>query len=149
MKGFIFRLDRLLKLRFRAERNRAQRLGLAIRNAEARRKAREEADAHLDRCGEQMNETANGVNNAGNLRNLSLAVRVAAHQAKAAEDGQRQSEDAVRVEEERFGRARQERRVMERVRERRRKVWSIEAARKEQRDLDNLVQQRWGRRGEP
>jgi hypothetical protein len=100
MKGFIFRLDRLLRLRFRAERNRAQRLGLAIRDAETRRKAREEADAHLDRCGEQMNETANGVNSAGDLRNLSLAVRVAAHQAQAAEDGQRESEDEVRAEED-------------------------------------------------
>lgn len=147
--GFVFCLDRLLKLRSRAERERAQELGRALHDAETRRKARKEAEDHLDRCEEQLNAAANGVSNAGDLRNLGQAVRAAASNAKAAEENQRESEDALRTEEEKFGEARKERRVVELARERKRKVWSIEAARKEQEDVDNLVQQRWSKRGKP
>jgi flagellar export protein FliJ len=123
-------------------------LGGAIRNEEALRKACEEAIEHLERCGEQLTEATNGITNVGTLRNLSLAVRFASDEAKAAEVDHRASEDVVQEEQERFGEARKQRRVVERFRERRRQAWSLDAARKEQRDHDGLAQQRWARRGE-
>jgi flagellar export protein FliJ len=142
MKTFLFRLERILQLRSRAERERAQSLGHALRDEEARRRNLEEAAARLGRLGEQIADAAPAVANAGTLRNLELTVQAAASQVEAAEDSHRVAADVLEAEQERFNQARKERRVLERLREQRLAAWSAQAVREEQGEHDAIAQQR-------
>jgi len=142
MKKFRFRLDKVLQLRARLEREQAGVLGRALHDEETRRKALEEACAHLDRCGEQISERTNGIVEAGTLRNLGLAVKAAAGGVQDAEDEHRAAEVSVQEEQEKFSLARMERRIVERLKERRREAWNVEATREEQRECDGVAAQR-------
>jgi flagellar export protein FliJ len=142
MKGFLFRLERVLHLRTRAERERAQALGHALRDEEARRVAREEAEDRLRRSGDQVAEASEGVTNAGTLRIMGLAVQAAAGQLEAATLSHVAAEDSVRQEQQRFGEARRDRRVLERLREQRKETWDRETARQEQKDHDSAARER-------
>jgi len=137
MKPFRFRLERLFRLRSTEERERARALGHARRAEQTRKETLDEADGYLRRCSSQVAETTEETTPAGMLQNLDLAVRAAARQAKAAADEHRAAEEQVQAEEERFGRARQKRRVVERLRKRREEAWSQEASREEQRECDS------------
>jgi flagellar FliJ protein len=139
---FFFRLERILQLRASKEKERARALGGALREEEARRKALEEAAARLDRCGEQIVEATGKTTTAGALRNLNLAVHAAAGEVEAAEDSHRAAEANVDTEREKFGEARTERRVVERLRERRQEAWSVETSRSEQREHDEAARHR-------
>lgn len=148
MKPFIFRLDRVLNLRFRTERERARILQEAIRCQRDRRMEREEAEERLDRCGSQVAEAANAPTRAGTLHNLGLAVIAAADRLEAAEDSLRTAEETLQEEQERFTEARKDRRVIEKLRERRHEDWSVETSRFEQRTIDAIAQQRRAAGGE-
>jgi len=150
MKPFIFRLERVLQLRSKLEQQRAQALAQAVRDEQERRAALDEAAARLDRCGEQIAGTGSGgATTAGALRNLGLTVQAAVHQVRAAEDSLESAVDSVQTEQERFGQARRERRVVERLRERRRTAWGAEAAREEQRELDGMKPKKRNHGSEP
>ncbi|MDM7917157.1 MAG: hypothetical protein QUU85_18090, partial [Candidatus Eisenbacteria bacterium] len=87
MRRFVFRLDRVLDLRQREEKERARELGRALRAERSRKEALEEAEEKLGRCGEQISETAEaGVTQAGVLHNLDLAIKAAAGEVEAAEE---------------------------------------------------------------
>ena len=60
-------------------------------------------------------------------------------QVEAAERSHRESLDRVRSEQERYGEAREERRVVERLREHRREAWGEDLKRDEQQDQDDLA----------
>lgn len=145
MKPFIFRLQRILALRERAERERARELGHALRDEEARRQAVREAVTRLRRCGEQVSGAEGEVMTAGAMRVLGLTVKAAADELEAAADSHRAAEDTVAAESERFGQARMERRVVERLRERREAAWDEEASRHEQKEIDHLARRGPGR----
>ena len=81
---------------------------------------------------------------AGALTNLGLAVEAAARQVDSAEDSHREALDQMHEERERFGRARMERRVVERLKEKRQADWSQESARTEQKELDSVAHNRRG-----
>jgi flagellar export protein FliJ len=142
MSSFIFRLERVLQLRSRAERERARALSEAMRAEQASRASLEEAEALLDRCADQIADGAGSIANAGSLTNLGLTVEAAAQQVEAAEGTHRRASDAVETEQQRFGQARQERRVVERLREHRQEAWQQEESRKEQKELDGLSHHR-------
>ena len=145
MKKFRFRLDRVLDLRARNERERARELGRALHAEEQRRMALAEASARLDRCGDQMAESSNGVVPAGTLQNLGLAIKAAANQMEAAEDAHRAAEVSVQQEQEKFGVARMERRIVERLKEKRQEAWLTQASREEQGEIDGVASQRHAR----
>ena len=83
MKGFVFRLERLLQLRSSAERERAQAFGLAMREEEVHRQALEEASERLGNCGDQIAGVLDSVAPAGALTNLRLAIEAAMRTEKA------------------------------------------------------------------
>jgi len=146
---FVFRLERLLQLRSKAERERAQALGRAMRHEEAQRQALEEAAQRLDRCGEQISGVLGGVAPAGALTNLGLAVEAAARQVDSAADSHREAVGQTDEERERFGQARMERRVVERLKEKRQADWSLEASRTEQKEMDSVAHNRRASGGTP
>jgi flagellar export protein FliJ len=145
---FIFRLERLLRLRSQEENVRARELGDAMQKEEAARQTSEEAEARLERCRGQAAPPVEVVSAAGTLRNLNLAVYLAAQQARSASDDHEATVDDVATKQEEFGAARKDRRVIERLRENRKQSWSVEAAREEQKELDGIALQRWQCRGE-
>jgi len=76
---------------------------------------------------------------AGSLRNLGLVLEAAILQSDEANgaliDKQRETEQ----ERERWGKARVDRRIIERLRERRLDAWTNDAARAEQREMDETA----------
>jgi flagellar FliJ protein len=139
---FVFRLARVLNLRRGLERERARALGRAIREEQERREALEQAQRQLGRFGEQVSESADAVTTVGTLANLRLALEKAADHVKQAEQQHDEAERAVTSEQDRFGEARREREVLERLRDRRHADWRQESSRLEQRELDEIARQR-------
>lgn len=137
MNPFVFRLERLLHLRLRAEREKAKVLGQAVREEIESRRQVETATTDLGRCGEQVEEVSRGVARAGTLQNLALAVKAAAQRLQVAADSHQAAIKEVEVAQERFGEARQQRRVIERLREHRHEAWTQEVTREEQKDHDD------------
>lgn len=147
MKGFTFRLERVLQLRSRAERERAQALGQAMREEEVRRQALERASERLGSCGEQIAGVLDGGVPAGALTNLRLAIDAAMRQVDSATTSHQAAVDQTLQERERFSQARVERRVVERLREKRQAAWSEEASRLEQSEVDSVARSRRGNNG--
>jgi flagellar FliJ protein len=143
MKRFKFRLERLLALRSRLEREQAKALGHAIQVETAQRQVREEAAERWGQCESELAGATGPVASAGMLRNLDLTLRAAAQDLDAAETSHHQAEDRVRDEQERFGEARKDRRVVERLRERRHGEWERKSERWEQGELDGIARNRW------
>ena len=139
MSRFVFRLDRFLKNRQHTERERAEAHGAAVL-------AEEESQVHADAKAEHVKTVTNSITTelgavatAGSLRNLGLVLEAAILQADEANgaliDKQRETEQ----ERERWGKARVDRRIIERLRERRLDAWTNNAARAEQREMDETA----------
>ena len=139
MSSFVFRLDRFLKLRKHAEQERAEALGAAV-HAEEKSKADAEAKAErLDAVADRITSELNTVATAGALRNLGLVLGAAIAQADSAKGEHEDRKRATEEERERWGKARVERRVIERLRTRRLNAWANGAARAEQKDMDETA----------
>ena len=83
MSPFVFRLDRFLKLRKHAERERAEALGAAV-HAEEQSKADAEAKAErLNAVADCITSEMGTVATAGALRNLGLVLGAAIAQAES------------------------------------------------------------------
>ncbi len=138
MKAFRFRLDRLLKLRERSEQERARALGEAMRAEEERRLAVDAAKSRLERIGNQLEGTSTGIHTAGTLRLWRMTAAAAAEHVEHVESSHRDASGEVEKEQERFREARKDRRVVERLRERRAAAWLTDASREEQKDIDDV-----------
>ena len=138
MKPFRFALERLLRLRGIREREQARTLGDALRGERDQRDALTRAHEDLSRAGEQLDGATTGARPAGAVRNLKLTLQAAAIAAEAAAESHRDSVDVVAREQARFGVARTDKRVLEKLRERRRAGWSEDSTREEQRDTDSM-----------
>ncbi len=142
MKKFLFRLERVLHLRERLEKDRAKSLGDALRGEAESQAALDEAAGRLERAGEQACGGEGQIAPAGALRNMNFAVQAAARELEAAEQSHADAERTVEQEQERYGEARRDRRVIERLREQRKEVWDSDAAREEQTHHDGVAHQR-------
>ncbi|MEO8199709.1 MAG: flagellar export protein FliJ [Gemmatimonadota bacterium] len=142
MKGFQFRLERLLRLRAQAEQARARELMSAGQTEEERRLAVNRANGQLDTLSLQMQESTGKVASAGILINLGLTVHAATTAIAHAEKSHAEATTALEVEQGKFLEARKERRIVERLRELRHAAWHTETGRAEQRDMDEIALQR-------
>ena len=138
MKPFRFALERLLKLRGIREREQARTLGDALRGERDQRALLQRADAGLARAGEQVDGAGSGPQPAGAVRNLRLPLQAAALAADQAARSHQESVESVAREQARFGAARRDKRVLEKLRERRRAGWTADRSREEQRETDGL-----------
>ena len=142
MKPFRFALERLLGLRGIREREQARTLGDALRGERDQRELLERAHDGLDRAGEQVDDASAGARPAGAVRNLRLTLQAAALAADAAAESHREAVESVAREQARFGTARSEKRVLEKLRDRRRTGWNEDSTRAEQRESDSLTEAR-------
>ena len=150
MSGFSSRLDRLISLRAREEGERARLLREALNRAEETGRVKQVAEDHLERCQGQVTDASTGsALPAGTLRTLRQAIDTAVRIVDAARTSDRTSQEKVEVTREEFGEARQERRVLERLRERAHDHWKEDATRREQSHCDEVARQQWvNREGE-
>jgi flagellar biosynthesis chaperone FliJ len=106
-------------------------------NEELRKRLLEDAHERLQEFGEQIAAGAAEVQTAGTLRNLGLTVTDAADRLEAASTSHEEAREKVLEEEGHYREARKDRRVLEKLRERRRKLWDQELSREEQKDVDS------------
>ncbi len=139
MKQFVFRLERLRRLREVAERERARALGEAMRVEAERRAALDESIIRRESARAQFMEAANetrGSMAAGSLTNLSSVAGSFGEVVSAAESEFRRAEEGTEVERRNFAEARKERRVLDRLRDRQKSDWLCDASREEQAAID-------------
>jgi flagellar FliJ protein len=144
VKRFRFRLQRVLDLREQHEKDRARSLGEAQSDEQRQRERLEEAASRLESAAASVRgKAAVEPVPAGTLRNLGLAVEAAQENVNRAEDRHREAQANVEEERARFHEARKDRRVVERLRERREETWTEEATRADQKEIDQIAARRW------
>lgn len=139
MNAFRFTLQRILELRTRIERARASDLGASRTVQQQRHEAVRDAQARLARCGEQIVGASETAVPAGTLQALGLTRHAASEALAAADRSLEKASHELAHDTARFGQARMERRVVERLRERRQGAWNVEASRSEQADSDDVA----------
>jgi flagellar export protein FliJ len=145
MKGFSFRLDRILRLREDAERQQARVYGQAAKaESEATRQCEEQAD-YLERIGERLAPPPGEQTNAGLLRVLSLTLAAAARQLDQARQHRDQARETATTELDRLSQARVGRQSLERIRGHRHAAWKEATGREEQKDTDEIAARSRGR----
>jgi flagellar export protein FliJ len=139
MKGFSFRLDRILRLRESAEQRQAIVYGEAARTeTELDRLCEEQAD-YLRRIGDRLAPAPGQQTNAGLLQVLNLTAAAAAQQLDQAQRHLDQAREAATAELDRLAQARVERKSLERIRGHRHAAWKEAVGREEQKDSDEVA----------
>lgn len=139
-------LDRVFRLRERAERDQKAALGAARRDEEARREQADSAREHMERCHDQSGERKLPAA-AGLLRALARPVEAARERLDEALEAQGRAAEAALAEEERLKEARRDRRAVEKVRDRRRAEEAEGASRAEQQAIDEFTRHQRARGG--
>lgn len=139
MKRFSFRMDRLLHVRSSAEQQQARQLGEALRAEETERGELETAEATRERAKEQLQHLTPNVRRAGVLVSLERTVDALESRADAARAALNEATARVETQRECYRHARQERRALERLRERQYERWAVESAREEQMEIDEVA----------
>jgi len=142
MKKFRFRLDRVLSLRERAEQERAQQMAIARASEESERERLAHARDALARAGDAATPSPGTAIRAGALRNARLSVDAARGALDSCHDAHRRAIEHMVREEVRFGEARRDRRVLERLKERRLADWREDVDGAEQGAIDEIAQRR-------
>jgi flagellar FliJ protein len=149
VKRFLFRLERIRELRERAERERAAVLGAAMQAERAEQAALRRARLEFERAGEQAAGAAESATlHVGVLRNMELARAAAAQRVDAAAESLREASGKVDEEQDRYGEARRELRVVEKLKEKRFEAWRDENVREERKETDGVAQNRHSTREE-
>jgi flagellar export protein FliJ len=139
MKGFSFRLERLLRLREEAEQRQARAMGEAARaEADLDRLCHDQQD-FVERIGDRVVPTAGQLTNAGLLRTLHLASVAAVHQLEDAERARAEARKRADAERERLADARRDRKTLERLKDHQRTTWQGERSRDEQKEMDEIA----------
>ena len=139
MKRFEFRLERLLQLRTSAERQQARMLRQSLEAEEHKRRALEEVVSRHEEARRQLERYGPSNALAGTLVNLVRTVDALATQEQVASEKLRIVARQVGAERDRYRQARQARRVLERLRERRRMAWGLKNTREEQAVMDEVA----------
>jgi len=142
VKRFAFRLERLRRLREVAEREKAKALGEAMKAEDEKKVALDASIAKRDRAREQVSEASNTAScplAAGTLANLGLVADTFGATAEEAETAYRAAEENTETERKGFLEARKDRRILDRLKERRKNDWMYEVSRAEQATTDEAA----------
>jgi flagellar export protein FliJ len=139
MKRFRFRLDRVLALRVAAEKEEGRLLGEAARLEEAQRRAADAGAARHRAAEQQVAGQHDQPQAAGTFINLGHALGQVAAESAAQTELHRAALARFDTLRERYDAARVRRRILERLRDQRHAAWRTEAAREEQRVIDEAA----------
>ena len=135
---FKFRLQRLLELRERAEREKA----IALVQAEAAADAARAALANLEAVrtiGRERMHAAQGVGTVGQLRNLAFVLEQLDEHLQTAQASVSEAEQATELVRQDLSQAHQGRRVLDRLRERHEADWRGAAEQVDRRTRDDIA----------
>jgi flagellar export protein FliJ len=130
------RLDRVLRIRARAEREQAQALGRAMRDEREKTAEADAASERLEACVRQVAEALGGAPRAGMLSNLALTIRAAARALEDRHEAVQEAAANVEGEQQRWMERRRDRRAIEKLTERRAEEDRAREGRAEQSVLD-------------
>lgn len=136
MSPFRFRLDRMLRLREHEEEERARTLAGARDEERTERERVDRANQRLTEAGAAAVPKPGATATAGAMSMQRLTVDAAQHAVETSTAAHQEAAARVVREEEGFGEARKDRRVLERLRERRLGAWRTEEDRIEQGTID-------------
>ena len=139
MKGFSFRLDRILRLREDAEQRQALAYGQAARSESEAERTCTEQETYLRDIGNRIAPPPGQMTNAGLLQVLNLTASAAAQQLDEAERHRAEARQTADTERDRLAQARVERKSLERLKVHQHDAWKEEAGRAEQKDSDEIA----------
>ena len=139
MKRFTYRLEKLLNIRASQELEQARTLGVALRLEKTERVRSEEIKARCDTARRQVQDVPARSLLAGTLVHLGKTVGQFSERAEAAEASHRDACLQLGTERDRYAEARKDRRVLERLKERRHDEWVGENSRTEQAAMDEIA----------
>lgn len=145
MSAFRFKLDPVLALRERQEKESAVGLARARQDQDAAKQARSDLEAAVE-AGRSLLIRAHGAGGpAGHLQNLALVVGSVGDRLRHADEACVEADERVVESMKEFHQAFQRRRTMEQLRAKRLEEWQSEQARGEQKTMDEVALTRHGR----
>lgn len=145
MAPFRFRLDTVLALRERQEKDSAAGLAQARRDADAAATARQHLQSALE-AGRGRLAAAHGAGGpAGHLHNLALVLGTVGDQLRDADQRCLEADQKVTESMREYHEAFQQRRTLENLRTQKLEAWQSEQARDDQKTMDELALTRHGR----
>ena len=139
MSRFRFRLERILHLREREEETRARVLAMAREQEEEQRVRLAQANDRLASAGQAAVPSPGAALTAGAMSNIRLSVDAAQRAVDVSHAAHREAQDRASAEEDRFGEARKDRRVLEKLKDQRHDHWKLETDRQEQGRIDEVA----------
>ncbi len=139
MRRFSFRLDKLLRLKREAEDELAQRLAEVVRVAESKRIQASESETRKWDAEQQMVRLRSEPARAGALSAAERALRAVRGRAETDVRDHHTAFSEVERERGRFQTAQQERKSLERLREKQHAEWVVEMQRLEQAEIDEVA----------
>lgn len=141
---FRFSLQRLLEIREKREQATATELADARVNARLARDAFERLEEARQQSGRQM-IAAQSASPVGHLQNASYLLERIDQQLQSARDAVRHADVAVADRMNEFTLACQERKVLDRLRERQQTSWQAEAVQADRKTMDAVALSRFGK----
>jgi flagellar FliJ protein len=146
MNGFRFRLQKVLDLRERLERESATALAAARNEAAEARQAMEALQHARERGVVEAGRTASASATAGELQRIALLIEHLDEHLAVAESAHREAGDKVNDLAAAFERALTERQVIERLRERKLADWRGNEDKRDQALMDAVAVTRYARK---
>jgi flagellar FliJ protein len=146
MRPFDFRLERILDLRTERAQEIASRLAEARRTAEDARHARAViADLRASGREELERMHAEAAGSAGHMQAVSMVLDALDRHLDAADRSLREASASVEAARDEYTEALRDRRVLEKLRERKRREWRERGARRDRKVMDEAAIRRFGR----
>lgn len=145
MTNFEFRLENLLELRAEAELEAAAELAVAQRAAEEACNALKAVETNRTATRERIAQLQMHGSDAGQLQALRLVLERLEDSVEAAEIDTIQAQESLGRARVTYHRANRERRALEELRTKQQEDWAREAARQDQRNMDEVAVMRHGR----
>jgi flagellar FliJ protein len=139
MKRFTYRLEKLLNIRASQELEQARALGVALKLEEAERLRSEEIKERTDAARSQLDTGPRRSFRAGTLVHLGRTVGQFTERTREAEAAYQDACSKLNQERDRYAEARKNRRVLERLKDRRHGEWVNENSRAEQSAIDEIA----------
>lgn len=145
MAAFRFKLQSVLDLREKAEKESAAGLARARQDADEARRAREDLEALRDAGRARLMQAHGNGGPVGHLQNLALVVESVDAHIRQADDACREADERVVESVKAFHEAFQQRRSIDQLRTRRLEEWTSEQNKFEQKTMDEVALTRHGR----
>ncbi|MDQ8153285.1 MAG: flagellar export protein FliJ [Gemmatimonadota bacterium] len=143
MSRFKFRLQRLLDLRQKKEQEAASAVGAARNAAEAATRREDELTERRDATRQELLPAAGQTVRVAELHEIAFLVRALDERVQDAQKAAKAAERSVQEKLGELGEAMRDRRILDRLKDRRSEEWRAEDARQEREIMDAIARDRF------